>query len=89
MLFVGNHLIVFFVSVGPSKKEPEPTTCHTNFPARPQCGVYYFEIRVVQLGQDGIFAIGVCRENHKLNKLPGKKVYLKTPHQLNLTHMFV
>lgn len=71
------HYCFFFVSVGPTsnKKEQqaaEPITCHTNFPARPQCGVYYFEIRVLHLGQDGIFAIGFSRENHKLNKLPGK-----------------
>ena len=63
--------------VGQAKKETissESTTLHTNCSIKPQCGVYYFEIRVLQKGQDGAFAIGFSRESHQLNKLPGIKL---------------
>lgn len=49
----------------------EPITLQTNLPIKPQCGIYYFEIRVIQKGQDGNFAIGFSRKNNKINKLPG------------------
>ncbi|KAG2235865.1 hypothetical protein INT48_008168, partial [Thamnidium elegans] len=49
----------------------ETATIHTNFPIRPQCGIYYFEIRVVRKGRDGYFAIGFTRFNTKLDRLPG------------------
>ncbi|KAI7897225.1 uncharacterized protein EV154DRAFT_489381 [Mucor mucedo] len=42
----------------------------TNFPMRPQCGIYYYEIRVLKRGQDALIAVGFCRYN-KLDKLPG------------------
>jgi hypothetical protein len=65
------------MGVGPGKKDMDccesfvPATIRTNFPMRPQCGIYYFEIRVTQKGQDGHFAIGFCRVNNKSDKLPG------------------
>ncbi|KAI9480948.1 MAG: hypothetical protein EXX96DRAFT_198396 [Benjaminiella poitrasii] len=43
----------------------------TNFPMRPQCGIYYFEIHIVSTGKDGIFSIGFCTLENVLNKLPG------------------
>jgi hypothetical protein len=48
----------------------------TNFPARPQCGIYYFEIRVLQNGQDGLFAIGFTSKLLENHKLPGMFVLL-------------
>lgn len=76
-LFV--YLFVFFFEgvIGPGKKDMvccAPCTSaaiRTNFPMKPQCGIYYFEIRVLQKGQDGQFAIGFCRNNNKTDKLPG------------------
>lgn len=49
----------------------EPASIRTNFPIRPQCGIYYYEIRVVSKGTDGLFAIGFCTAKAKLNTLPG------------------
>jgi hypothetical protein len=49
----------------------EPATIRTNFPMRPQCGVYYFEIRVISKGTDGLFAVGFCTSKSNLNTLPG------------------
>ncbi|KAI9272057.1 hypothetical protein EDC94DRAFT_595260 [Helicostylum pulchrum] len=57
---------------GPGKNDlSDAATIHTNFPIRPQCGIYYFEIRVVRKGRDGYFAIGFTRFNTKLDRLPG------------------
>ncbi|KAI9351876.1 hypothetical protein BD770DRAFT_474515 [Pilaira anomala] len=61
---------------GPGKKDcAHATTVHTNFPIRPQCGVYYFEVSVLRKGQDGHFGIGFARLHTKLDKLPGCDKY--------------
>ncbi|GAN09191.1 ran-binding protein 9 [Mucor ambiguus] len=57
---------------GPGKKElTEAASIRTNFPMRPQCGVYYYEITIVSMGNDGLFAVGLCNASHPLDKLPG------------------
>lgn len=62
--------------VGPGKNDvSDAATIHTNFPIRSQCGIYYFEIRVVRKGRDGYFAIGFTRFNTKLDRLPGNIFY--------------
>lgn len=38
---------------------------------RPQCGVFYFEIRVVSKGDDGYIGIGFCGPDEELDRLPG------------------
>ncbi|KAL9550180.1 hypothetical protein MBANPS3_004847 [Mucor bainieri] len=57
---------------GPGKKDlaTEAASIRTNFPMRPQCGVYYYEITVVSMGSDGLFAVGLCNASHPLDKLP-------------------
>ncbi|KAI8637523.1 hypothetical protein BD408DRAFT_424408 [Parasitella parasitica] len=57
---------------GPGKKElANAASIRTNFPMRPQCGIYYYEINVVSMGNDGLFAVGFCDSAHTLDKLPG------------------
>jgi hypothetical protein len=58
-----------------NKVNKEAATIRTNFPMRPQCGVYYYEIRVISKGTDGLFAIGFCTDQSKLNTLPGTVQY--------------
>ncbi|OBZ90270.1 Ran-binding protein 10 [Choanephora cucurbitarum] len=53
----------------------EAATVRTHFPVRAQCGVYYFEIKVNALGLDGLFAIGLCSLQHKLDVLPGHDAF--------------
>ncbi|OAD03578.1 hypothetical protein MUCCIDRAFT_178831 [Mucor lusitanicus CBS 277.49] len=52
-------------------KLTEAASIRTNFPMRPQCGVYYYEITIVSMGNDGLFAVGLCNASHALDKLPG------------------
>lgn len=56
----------FLMGVGPGNS----ISMRTNFPMRSQCGIYYYEIRVLKRGQDGHIAVGFCRLS-KLDKLPG------------------
>ncbi|KAG1139903.1 hypothetical protein G6F37_003576 [Rhizopus arrhizus] len=58
-------------TIGPGKKELDAATIRTNFPIRPQCGIYYFEIKVISKGEDGFICIGFCRAANKLERLPG------------------
>lgn len=57
------------MGVGPGNS----ISIRANFPMRSQCGIYYYEIRVLKRGQDGHIAVGFCRLN-KLDKLPGKYI---------------
>ncbi|CAO3638217.1 unnamed protein product [Cunninghamella echinulata] len=57
--------------IGPGKQEEHAGTVRSNFPMRPQCGIYYFEIFVKSKGDDGYIGIGFCSEKNKLNRLPG------------------
>lgn len=61
------------MGVGPGNS----ISMRTNFPMRPQCGIYYYEIRVLKRGQDALIAVGFCRFN-KLDKLPGKIIFVKS-----------
>ncbi|KAI8984413.1 hypothetical protein BDF20DRAFT_986304 [Mycotypha africana] len=48
-----------------------PVSIRTNFSIPAQCGIYYFEVKILSLGQDGVFAVGFCTSESKLDKLPG------------------
>ncbi|KAI8388881.1 uncharacterized protein BYT42DRAFT_561599 [Radiomyces spectabilis] len=57
--------------VGPGKTEAHAASVRTNFPMRPQCGIYYFEIMVLSKGDDGYIGTGFCGGSNKLERLPG------------------
>ncbi|KAI8991187.1 hypothetical protein BDF20DRAFT_843185 [Mycotypha africana] len=57
--------------IGPGKQETHAALARTNFPMRPQCGVYYFEMTVLSKGNDGYIGIGFCSATNKLERLPG------------------
>lgn len=70
IFFRGKYLMK---TIGPGKKELDAATIRTNFPIRPQCGIYYFEIKVISKGEDGFICIGFCRAANKLERLPGNE----------------
>lgn len=37
-----------------------------------QCGIYYFEMRVISKGEDGFIGIGFCSGRNELDRLPGE-----------------
>lgn len=58
---------------GPGKSEADAASVRANFPMRPQCGIYYFEMHVLSKGSDGYIGIGFCGGENKLERLPGNE----------------
>lgn len=40
---------------------------------RPQCGLFYYEMKVISKGDDGYIGIGFCAATNKLERLPGRE----------------
>lgn len=38
---------------------------------RPQCGIFYYEMKVISKGEDGYIGIGFCCAENKTERLPG------------------
>lgn len=59
-------------ATGPGKTEQDAALARSNYPMRHQCGVFYFEMKVISKGNDGYIGIGFCRQINELERLPGK-----------------
>ncbi|CAI2177082.1 2127_t:CDS:2, partial [Funneliformis geosporum] len=42
-----------------------------NFPIPEQCGLFYFEVDIIDKGENGEIGIGFCTKSASLNKMPG------------------
>lgn len=62
--------------IGPGKQDTHAALVRSNFPMRPQCGIFYFEAKIVSKGDDGYIGIGFCAETNKLERLPGNNIYI-------------
>ncbi|KAI9278097.1 concanavalin A-like lectin/glucanase domain-containing protein [Sporodiniella umbellata] len=56
---------------GPQKEETEASSIKANYCMKKQCGIYYFEIKVISKGMDGHIGIGFCMLMNSLDRLPG------------------
>jgi hypothetical protein len=59
--------------IGPGKQETHAAAARSNFPMRFQCGIFYYETRIISKGNDGYIGIGFCAASNKLERLPGNK----------------
>ncbi|KAI7874237.1 SPRY-domain-containing protein [Lichtheimia hyalospora FSU 10163] len=59
------------IYTGPGKTESHAASVRANFPIRRQCGIYYFEMKVLSKGEDGFIGIGFCSGKNGLDRLPG------------------
>ncbi|KAI8078456.1 concanavalin A-like lectin/glucanase domain-containing protein [Thamnidium elegans] len=57
--------------IGPGIQETHAALVRSNFPMRPQCGIFYYEMKVLSKGDDGFIGIGFCCSSNKLERLPG------------------
>ncbi|KAL9542792.1 hypothetical protein MBANPS3_008429 [Mucor bainieri] len=57
--------------IGPGKQETHAALARSNFPMRPQCGIFYYEMKVISKGDDGYIGIGFCAASNKVERLPG------------------
>ncbi|CDS11854.1 hypothetical protein LRAMOSA04050 [Lichtheimia ramosa] len=56
---------------GPGKSEQHAAAICANFPMRPQCGVYYYEMHVLSKGNDGYITIGFSTAESHVDRVPG------------------
>ncbi|KAI8095188.1 hypothetical protein BDF21DRAFT_447511 [Thamnidium elegans] len=56
---------------GDGKDDSDVASVRANHAIRKQCGIYYFEIKVISKGTDGHIGIGFCRKINSLNRFPG------------------
>ncbi|SAM03725.1 hypothetical protein [Absidia glauca] len=56
---------------GPGKTEAHAASVRTNFPMRPQTGLFYYEVKILSKGDDGFIGIGFCTKDNDLERLPG------------------
>ncbi|KAG9101456.1 hypothetical protein FRC06_003016 [Ceratobasidium sp. 370] len=53
------------------RSEKEAAAIRANYPMPPACGVYYFEVEIVEKGAQGHIGIGFSTSKVQLNRLPG------------------
>ncbi|CAG8602292.1 4487_t:CDS:2, partial [Acaulospora morrowiae] len=56
---------------GQGKDNEHAAAIRANHPILPQCGLFYFEIDIINKGQTGIIGIGFCTKTVDLNVMPG------------------
>jgi hypothetical protein len=63
---------------GSGRNDHDAAAVRSTFTAKPQCGIFYFEIEIVSKGRDGYISIGFCDADASMDKLPGKHIRLLT-----------
>ncbi|KAJ1953674.1 hypothetical protein IWQ62_005936 [Dispira parvispora] len=56
---------------GPGMRDSDAASIRANRSIPSQCGVYYYEITVVDKGHDGFIGLGVCHSGVLAGRLPG------------------
>ncbi|RIA81582.1 concanavalin A-like lectin/glucanase domain-containing protein [Glomus cerebriforme] len=56
---------------GPGRVPKEAAIIRTNNPIPTQCRLFYFEVDIINKGQDGVIGIGFCKQTVNLNMMPG------------------
>lgn len=62
----------FCLLLGTGRNNHDAAAVRSTFTAKPQCGIFYFEIEIVSKGRDGYISIGFCDADASMDKLPGK-----------------
>ncbi|KAG2484746.1 hypothetical protein HYH03_016493 [Edaphochlamys debaryana] len=57
--------------VGPGDDDTQAATVRANYPVPSDTPLYYFEVKVVDRGQDCFIGVGFCTEEVLLSRLPG------------------
>eukprot|EP00127_Corallochytrium_limacisporum_P002705 Clim_evm14s136 gene=Clim_evmTU14s136 len=56
---------------GPGKSDNDAAAVRANYKIPSACGVYYFEVKIVNKGREGYIGIGLSDQHVQLNRLPG------------------
>ncbi|KAG2422582.1 hypothetical protein HXX76_015910 [Chlamydomonas incerta] len=57
--------------VGPGEDDTQAATIRSNYPLPADVPLFYFEITVLDRGQDGFIGVGLCTDTVLLTRLPG------------------
>ncbi|KRZ63180.1 Ran-binding protein 10 [Trichinella nativa] len=68
--FLNNKFLVEFHS-GAGKTHKDAAAVRSNCPIPAACGLYYFEVKIINKGRDGYIGIGLSQSSVCLNRLPG------------------
>lgn len=60
------------VSVDPKGDEKQCCALKTNYSIPKLCGIYYYEVKVIETGANDCISIGLCDADASLNKMPGQ-----------------
>lgn len=74
LLFIYSLLYIYVT--GPGKNHSDAASVRTSHPIPVSCGIYYFEVKIISKGRDGYMGIGLTAQTFKMNRLPGKCLYL-------------
>ncbi|KAI9018044.1 concanavalin A-like lectin/glucanase domain-containing protein [Phycomyces nitens] len=64
-----NSLGLFYT--GPGKYDSDAASVRSNYPVPPQCGIYYYEVKILSKGENGYIGIGFSGPTNDLDRLPG------------------
>mmetsp|Transcript_46829 Transcript_46829/g.83979 ORF Transcript_46829/g.83979 Transcript_46829/m.83979 type:complete len:572 (-) Transcript_46829:1018-2733(-) len=56
---------------GPGDNDSDSAQIRSNHAIPVECGLFYFEVRIISKGKDGFMGIGVSTKDVRTNKLPG------------------
>ncbi|KAF8474242.1 concanavalin A-like lectin/glucanase domain-containing protein [Kalaharituber pfeilii] len=58
--------------IGPQKaSDNEAAAVRADYPMSPQCGLFYFECKILSKGKESLIGIGFCAAKVPMNRLPG------------------
>ncbi|PVV05255.1 hypothetical protein BB560_000226 [Smittium megazygosporum] len=57
--------------IGSGRDDEDSGMVRTNWPIPSNCGIFYFEVKIVDKGRNGYIGIGFCSNKVALNRLPG------------------
>jgi len=60
---------------GTGKTDGDAAAVRANYPMPYQCGLFYFEVTIINKGRNGYIGIGFCTASVDLKKLPGWENY--------------
>ncbi|KAH0550885.1 hypothetical protein GP486_007751 [Trichoglossum hirsutum] len=68
---LADGLEVRFIGPGKSNQDHDAAAVRADHAMPPQCGIFYYEVTIINRGKEGLIGIGFCGPNVSLNRLPG------------------
>ena len=56
---------------GPGRNDKDTGSVRADHPIPALCGIYYYEVKIVNKGRDGFIGIGLSKSDVSLNRMPG------------------